>query len=95
MTYPESVGCRETHPRPSEPGRVQGVNTGNRNARGRASKLPSSCLSAITKMAAVVPTDVSTDKPQANSLELIQWEQAEEDKGESAGCSEKQLSDVD
>ena len=56
--------------------------------------MPSS-LSAITKMAAVVPTDVSTDKPQAEPLELNQWEQAQEDKGESADSTEKLLSDVD
>ena len=58
-------------------GKGTGKDTGNRKARGRASKLPPSCFSAITKLAAapaVRPTEVNTDKPQNDPLELDQWE---------------------
>ena len=79
-------------------GKGTGKDTCNKKPRGRANKLPPSCFSAITKLAAapaVGPTEVNTDKPQHNPLELDQWEQEEDDKGESAASSEKQLSDVD
>ena len=80
---------------PSKAGKGTGNKRGGRQGTDRKSRPPPACLSALTKMAAVVPPVVSTEKSQADPLELNQWEQAEEDKGESADSTEKLLSDVD
>ena len=55
----------------------------------------SPALSALTKMAAVVPPGVSTEKLQTDLLELTQKELEDDNMGESVEGTEKLLSDVD
>ena len=82
-----------TRPRP-RPGRVEGNKRGGRTGTDRKSK-PPPALSALAKMAAVVPPGVSTEKSQSDLLELTQKELEEDNMGESVEGTEKLLSDVD
>ena len=69
---------------------------GNKKGGGstRTSK-PPSALSSLTKMAAVVPPVVSTEKAQSDLLELTHEELEVDDTGESVDTNEKLLSDID
>ena len=79
-------------------GKGTGKGKGNKRGGGtgstRTSK-PPSALSALAKMAAVVPPVVSTEKSQSDLLELTNEELEGDDMGESVDGNEKLLSDVD
>ena len=77
-------------------GKHTGRSKGNKKGGGstRTSK-PPSALSAPTKMVAVVPPVLSTEKAQSDLLELTHEELEVDDTGESVDGNEKLLSDVD
>ena len=79
-------------------GKGTGKGKGNKRGGGTGStrtSQPPSALSALAKMAAVVPPVVSTEKSQSDLLELTNEELEGDDMGESVDGNEKLLSDVD
>ena len=95
LDLPGVSGVQNNPPKAKGAGKGTGNKRGGRQGTDRKSRPPPPCLSALTKMAAVVPPVVSTEKSQVDPLELTQREQKKEGMGESADGTEKLLSDVD
>ena len=81
LDLPGVSGVQDNPPK-AKAGKGTGNKRGGRQGTDRKSRPPPACLSALAKMAAVVPPVVSTEKSQTDPLELTQRELEEDDMGE-------------